>query len=152
MFFDIFGLVVISYPRWMSGLLNLAVVLFAVFAMYTDVTEFSKKTDIYKVFWESKLRIRSQIPFFKIFWRCHDFYHHVNTFIGVLLENYFGVLRFECFGTCISNHVCSFLCCNFGDVSRKRNNELVCKTLFLTSLICISYFINSSGAATFYKE
>ena len=49
-FFDIFGLVVISYPRWISVLLNLAVVLFAAFAMYTDVSEFSKKTDIYKVF------------------------------------------------------------------------------------------------------
>ena len=48
-FFDIFGLVVISYPRWISVLLNLAVVLFAAFAMYTDVSEFSKKTDIYKV-------------------------------------------------------------------------------------------------------
>ena len=48
-FFDIFGLVVISYPRWISVLLNLAVVLFAAFEMYTDVSEFSKKTDIYKV-------------------------------------------------------------------------------------------------------
>ena len=48
-FFDIFGLVVISYPRWISELLKLAVVLFAAFAMYTDVSEFSKKTDIYKV-------------------------------------------------------------------------------------------------------
>ena len=48
-FFDIFGLVVISYPRWISVLLNLAVVLFAAFAMYTDISEFSKKTDIFKV-------------------------------------------------------------------------------------------------------
>ena len=48
-FFDIFGLVVISYPRWIGVILNLMVVSFALFAMCTDVSEFSKKTDVLQV-------------------------------------------------------------------------------------------------------
>ena len=48
-FFDIFGLIVISYPRWINVFINLSVVSLALFAMYTDVSDFSKKTDVYKV-------------------------------------------------------------------------------------------------------
>ena len=48
-FFDIFGLIVISYPRWINVFINLSIVSLALFAMYTDVSDFSKKTDVYKV-------------------------------------------------------------------------------------------------------
>ena len=48
-FFDIFGLIVISYPQWIGSLINFGIIGIAVIAIYIDVSEFSKKTDISKV-------------------------------------------------------------------------------------------------------
>ena len=48
-FFDVFGIMVISYPSWAGTIINLIVICLALLAIYTDVVEFSKKTDISKV-------------------------------------------------------------------------------------------------------
>ena len=48
-FFDVFGLLVVSYPSWFGNIINLGIVSLALIVIYTDVFEFSKKTDISKV-------------------------------------------------------------------------------------------------------
>ena len=48
-FFDVLGLIVISYPQWIGSLVNFGIVGIAVFAIYIDISEFSKKTDLSKV-------------------------------------------------------------------------------------------------------
>ena len=48
-FFDLFGSFVISYPSWIGVSINLGAAVLALFAIYYDVLEFSKKTDIPKV-------------------------------------------------------------------------------------------------------
>ena len=48
-FFDVFGIIVVSYPSWIGTLINLGVSLFASVVIVNDIIEFSKKTDIPKV-------------------------------------------------------------------------------------------------------
>ena len=48
-FFDVLGLIVISYPQWIGSLVNFGIIGIAVFAIYIDISEFSKKTDLSKV-------------------------------------------------------------------------------------------------------
>ena len=48
-FFDVFGIIVVSYPSWIGTLVNLGVSLIASVVIINDILEFSKKTDIPKV-------------------------------------------------------------------------------------------------------
>ena len=48
-FFDMFGLFVISYPSWVGIIINLTVAFAALVIMYIDILQFSKKTDLSKV-------------------------------------------------------------------------------------------------------
>ena len=48
-FFDMFGLFVISYPSWLGFIINLTVAFAALVVMYIDILQFSKKTDVSKV-------------------------------------------------------------------------------------------------------
>ena len=48
-FFDLFGLYVVSYPSWFGGVVNYLISLIALTYMWHDVSIISKKTDISRV-------------------------------------------------------------------------------------------------------